>query len=764
MLVIDEDGAILLLNAKTEEMFGYSRDQLLGQPIEILVPERFRGQHPELRKSFFRHPQSRAMGAGRELCGLRNDGSEFPLEIGLNPIETDDGLRVLAAIVDITERKRAETQLRLAVEAAPNGMLMVDSQGVILLVNSKMEELFGYRRDELLGQPIEILVPERYRQQHPEHRRSFMQQPSSREMGVGRDLFAARKDGSEFPVEIGINPIPTEEAVLVLASVVDISQRKKIEDALRQAKEGAEAASRAKSEFLANMSHEIRTPMNWIIGMTELVLDTKLDAEQRSFLECAAQSADNLLAVINDVLDFSIIETGRLELQIAPFDLHEDVGDTMSSLSARAAKKNLELAYRIHPGVPVFVDGDRARLRQILSNLVGNAIKFTDSGEVVVEVKSEQQTTDFVVLHFSVIDTGIGVPAEKQDSIFEIFEQADVSSTRRFGGTGLGLAICTRLTEMMGGQIGVKSEPGRGSNFHFTARFGVTDEQPSEPAHAASVPFDGIRILVVDDHSTNRRILEAILNAWNMKPTCVAGAKEALATMRHAHHINQPYALVLSDCHMPEIDGFEFAEGIRKDEQLKSTVLMMLTSGDRPGDIARCEQAGIDTYMLKPVKQMELRDAISAALSKTIAAGALEKTIARPAPELPSLPSLSILLAEDSLVNQKLAVSLLSRHGHLVKVANNGREAIAALEGQSFDLVLMDVQMPEMDGFEATAAIRAREQDTGEHLPIIALTAHVIKGYRERCLEVGMDEYVPKPVRPGILFATIATVLGISNR
>ena len=663
----------------------------------------------------------------------------------------------------VQQRTRAleesETKYRTLYRSSRDAIMILTPAEGFLGGNAAAIKLFGCKDEEEF---TSCAPPDLSPEYQPDGSLSTVkaQQMMAIAMEKGSHFFEwthKRIDESEFFATVLLTRMELEGKKILQATVRDITDQKRAAEALQSAKDAAEVANRAKSDFLAGMSHEIRTPMNAIIGMTELVLDTELEPAQREYLRLVQESADSLLTIINDILDFSKIEAGKLEPEETVFGLRERVGDVMKSLALRAHNKGLELAWRIDPDTPDALLGDPTRFGQIILNLVGNAVKFTEEGEVVLQVNCESRTDSEAVLRCSVRDSGIGIPQDKLAMIFDAFAQADASTTRKHGGTGLGLAIASRLVGLMDGRIWAESEVGGGSTFHFAARFKLAIDKPPAARNIEPAFVKETRVLIVDDNATNRLILEEMTRNWGMQPATVGNARAAVSVLRQSHEAGVRMPLVLSDLNMPEVDGLTLTKWIRQDPDLADTTVIILTSGTGPDVMKRCDELKVAAHLMKPVKQSELLGAIEMSLGATVRVD--HEVEASPGASNEALPPLHVLLAEDSLVNQKLAVGLMEKHGHSVVVANNGKEAIAALASHQFDVVLMDVEMPEMDGLEATAVIRLGERQTGEHIPIIAMTAHAMKGDRERCLEAGMDDYVSKPIRTQRLFDTLRSVL-----
>jgi PAS domain S-box-containing protein len=811
ILAVDEAGNIRSSNDAVIRLFGHRREEVVGQHISLLLPELVRSMAVPTPAGW---GVRTALGR-RQILGRRKDGSLVRLELTVGARQLAAGRTFTVIVRDQTELHRAEEELQhernllhCLMDSVPDRIYFKDLESRFTRINQALAQVFGLSDP---AQAVGRTDADFFTEEHAGAARRDEQEVIRTGWPIlGKEEREVWLDGRVTWVSTTKLPLFDHGNVVVGTFGIshDITERKKSEEELRQAMEAARAANEAKSEFLARMSHEIRTPMNGIIGMTGLALATPLTPEQREYLQMAKSSADALLGLLNDILDFSRIEARKLELDSVEFGLRDLVGDALRALAVRAQEKGLELACRIQPDMPDRLIGDPGRLRQVLLNLVGNAIKFTDQGEVVVVAslaeeaalqqadsrkalvedplpgrageasRSSAEEIDFspvadlsssgsnlrhkaeklVYLHFAVRDTGMGISREKQSLIFDAFTQADTSTTRKHGGTGLGLTISSHLVELMGGRIWLESQPGQGSTFQFTARLALTTGTASgllPPAHLA-----GVRVLVVDDNATQRGILTEVLQGWRMQPTAVEGALPALVEMRRAATIGEPYSLALLDAHMPGTDGFDLARQVKSSALLSRATLVLLTTTGRPGDISRCEELGINSHMLKPIKHSELLATLLKALDR--ASRQLEPPAALVEPRAPGR-SLRVLLVEDNVINQKLGLRLLEKQGHTVVLAGNGREGLELLEKQPFDLVLMDVQMPELDGLEATRLLRRREEGTSRHVPVLAMTAYAMKGDREKCLEAGMDGYLTKPIQPQELYGAIEEVVQALN-
>ena len=649
------------------------------------------------------------------------------------------------------KRNGPEEKLQAILEDIGDGYYEVDLEGFLTFFNGPFCRLLGYSGNELKGMNLRELSDDR------NVRKGFKKLKKVYDTGVPATGFVweiKKKDSTKGLVELSMSLMTDSKGRKTGFRGIarDVTKRKQDEEAWKKAKKEAEAANQAKSMFLASMSHEIRTPMNGIIGMTDLALGTTLNKEQREYLTMVKTSANSLLGLLNDILDLAKIESGKIELEKIDFDLRTTLEHATQTVMTRATEAGLDLICRIDPEVPTALIGDPSRLRQILVNLLGNAVKFTEKGRVAVEARTEKEEDSSLLLHFSVSDTGIGIPSEKLDTIFESFRQADGSISRNYQGTGLGLSISKELVGLMGGDMWVESELGKGSTFHFTACYELSKKDETDTFTLNEQDLSGLRVLIVDNNATSRLIFHEMVSSWGLQSTEVTDGKEALAELEKAYSAGKPYQLLILDLEMPESDGFEVAERIREDPRYSDSEIFLVTSLGMKGDAQRCKEIGINGYFVKPLKESELLTGIILVVGRPQAQK--ESIITRHTIE-DARRRLKILLAEDNIINQKLAAKMLENRGHHVHIASNGQEAIEALIRERYDLALMDIQMPEMDGLEATARIRDREKQEGSHIPIVAMTAHAMKGDREKCLAAGMDDYLSKPIKATDLYDMI---------
>lgn len=771
----DLDGIIRSFNRKAEEWLGYQAQEVVGRRTPALFHD---PQEVVARAAMLSAELGRAVTPGfetfvarariedapeeSEWTYVRKDGSRFPVLLSMTGLRNPAGelTGFLGVARDITLRKQAEQALAESEaryrDLFENSGDLIQSQrpdGSFAYVNPRWRKVLGYDESEIAGLNFQQLI-------HPDCRDHCLDLFDRLLRGEDVGRIEARlvcKDGRSIDVEGAVScQFQNGKPVATRGIFRDITERKRWEAELAKARDVALDSARLKSEFLANMSHEIRTPLNGVIGMTRLLLDTELTQEQKDFAETIRQSGESLLVIINDILDFSKIEAGKLEFEMLNFDLRETVEGSVELLADRAAAKRIELASLIPGDVPFRLCGDASRLRQVLVNLVSNAVKFTERGEVVARVTLESQTPTSVRLRFAVTDTGIGIPATAQERLFQAFTQADGSTTRKYGGTGLGLAISKRLVEMMGGEMGVDSTPGKGSTFWFTARF---DKAPAStaPERPAPTSLENLRVLIVDDNATNRQILQHYVSAWRMRPEQVSSAAEALAALRRAAAAGQPFELALIDAQMPEMDGLQLAAAVKAAKEIPALALVMLTSMDRRLSAETLRETGIQACLIKPIKQSNLLDRIHCVIGQAASRKVAESQRQPSAADTPVPPVTTrkrlVLLAEDNPINQKVASQQLKRLGYTTDVAGNGLEVLQMLQRIPYDFILMDCQMPEMDGYTAARQLRQMEADGRlRNRPyIIAMTANAMQGDREKCLEAGMDAYVCKPVRPAEL-------------
>ena len=762
---IDESGRFISVSPACENVWGYSPEELSGQLYIELV-------HPDDVEKTNRVAAEIMNGDAQDSFEnryLRRDG--VAVNMLWSAVWSDAEKSMFCVARDITERKQAEEELRASqqrtrsiIDAAHDAYIAMDGNNLIVDWNRQAEAIFGWSREEALGRSLaETLIPHQYREAHHRGMRHFLATGEGPVLNKAFEITALHRDGHEFPIELSISPLRWSDSYIFSSFLRDITVRKQDIEELQRAKIAAEEANHAKTQFLANMSHEIRTPMNGVLGPIGLLLDSNLTAQQRVFTEIARSSAELLLGIINDILDLSKIEVGKLDIEPIPFDLLLAVEETAGLMVSKAEEKDIDLIVRYPIAVPRYIVGDPGRIRQVLANLISNAIKFTARGHILINIEvaeeaEKAQSSDStarsgeVLLRFNVEDTGIGIAADKIEHVFGRFNQADTSTTRRYGGTGLGLSISRQLVELMGGEIGATSVLGEGSIFSFTLRLPLQSDAPVFSLPDANL--SGVRILIVDDNAVNRRVLHEQLNNWNLRNDSAATCVEALEMLQTAKNEGDPFQIAILDYQMPDMNGETLGRTIKADVLLSDTILLMLTSLGHKGDAIRLRAAGFAAYLLKPARQSELLGALinvwTARNSNASPEMVTRFSVAEGSPERQDTPrrweGIRVLVAEDNIVNQKVATMILQNFGCHVEIAANGHDALKRIESLPFDIIFMDCEMPEMDGYEATAEIRQRADDK-RNLPIIAVTAKATKGAREFCLQSGMDDYMSKPVK-----------------
>jgi PAS domain S-box-containing protein len=764
---LDNNGIATFVNKSFEDIFGWKAEEVIGKQMHQIIHYNKPDGSPypvEQCPSHLSINEGKAFKSDNEYF-LRKDGSGFFAEYTSSPLIKDN--KIIGAVVvfdDITQRKKAEEKINMlahAVKSSGDCISITDINNTILFINDAFVATYGFTPEELIGKPIEMV-----RAGNNGNNKHIL--PSTLKGHWQGEVLNKRKNGSEFPIFLSTSQVLDEKGdIIFLVGIArDISKQKEYEQELQLAKEAAEGANRAKSEFLSNISHELRTPLNGIIGMTDIVAGTELTKNQERFVNNIKNSGESLLAIINDLLDFSKIESGKLELAEVEFSLRDELASILKPQGLRAFSKGLELLYNINGAIPETVIGDSQRLEQIITNLIGNAIKFTEHGSVILSAKEESRDEEKISLHFTVADTGIGIPKEKQKLIFKSFTQADNSVQRQFGGTGLGLAISASLVDLFGGRIWVESEPGNlsagkagGAAFHFVVPFKLAEN--TAPILYKADALDGVPVLVVDDNPLTAKLLKEIVAGWGMKPKIVLNGEDALVELRTKFANNNPYKILFLDIRLPGMDGFAVAETLKNDSGLKNLPIIIISMSHSPSDYDRANQLGVEAFLTKPFSHSELFNTVQEVLFKK--GGTVDKLFN--AAEVPAKHSqavdefgvrpLKILAADDNDLNHEILFEYLTGRNHSITIAKNGEEAVNYNTGNNYDLILMDLHMPVMDGFTATRAIRAKEEETNKHVIIIALTASAMKNEIEKCHAAGMDGHLSKPIRPKELFRVI---------
>jgi PAS domain S-box-containing protein len=740
------DGIIVSWNAAAERHYGYRPEEAFGQHISLIIPPERAGEIEEILEGVA-HGES----VSRDTVRLRKDGARVDVRVTVSPIRDVTGTIVGAVSVahDITARVKAEQRFRRLVMGAPDAMIIVDSGGHIVLANEQVERLFGYASAELVGQPVEMLVPHQLRDQHVSERESYLAAPQIRRMGPGPEFSGLRRDGTQFPVEVSLSPLDTGEGIMVAALIRDISERTLAEQAMASDRDAALAAAELKSQFVATVSHEIRTPMNGVIGLTDLLLQTPLQPAQLRYAQAIRSSGRALLTIINDILDFSKIEAGKVRFTEADFDLHKLLESVVQVAAEAARDKDLEVVGYYPPELPAAVRGDEGRLRQALLNLLGNAVKFTERGEVLIRACPAAPAPDGrPQVTITVIDTGIGITPDDLALLFQPFSRVDAAANRQFGGTGLGLAISRELIELMGGQLEVSSQPGQGSQFYFTIPLTLQPAASAQPRPAIDCLAEQ-RLLIVDDNAHSLQLLSEHASAWGMDPTSIPDGRTVVARLRDAAEQDRPYAVAVIDQQMPGLDGVALTRQIIADTAISAVKLVLLTTGSYQDDEVAAA-AGAVAVLPKPICPSQMYNCLQDLLDPEAAAQAHLS----PARQHTTGGRGLILLAEDNEVNQIVAVDNLSQLGYRVDIARDGTEAVRLAAARPYQAILMDCQMPRMDGYDATAELR-RQERPDQHVPIIAMTAGALAEDRQRCLAAGMDDYLAKPIDPHQLRATL---------